>query len=70
MQLGRTTSCISPELLEPQGSEYEQRVRAEGVRHWMPEVAGQRAAIASSFRPADGRRPPRRARYDLREFIY
>jgi len=71
MQLGEDDIVYFSELLEPPGSEYERRVRAEGVRSLdAREVAGQRAAIASSFRPADERRPPRRARYDLREFIY
>jgi radical SAM superfamily enzyme YgiQ (UPF0313 family) len=36
-----------------------------------PERArAQRDAITRSFRPADATRPPRRAGYDIREFVY
>ena len=71
MQLREDDIVYLSEILEPPGSGYARRVRDEGVRGLdAGELAQQRAAIASSFRPADRRRPPRRASYDLREFIY
>jgi hypothetical protein len=48
--------------------------RAAGAVDLMPLSAErartQREAIAGAFRPADPARPPRIARYDIREFVY
>jgi hypothetical protein len=71
MQLRDDDIVYFSELVEPEGAGYADRAAADGVQPLDPAaLREQRAAIASGFRPADPRRPPRRATYDLREFIY
>ena len=71
MQLRDDDIVYLSEMLVPPGSGYARRARAEGLRALdAEELARQRKAIASSFRPAHRRHPPRRVSYDLREFIY
>jgi hypothetical protein len=71
MRLGLADIVYFSELVEPPTLLYAQRAAAEKLRPLDPaELAGQREAITALMVPADSARPPRSARYDLREFVY
>jgi radical SAM superfamily enzyme YgiQ (UPF0313 family) len=71
MRLGPEDILYFSELVEHPTQEYSRRAAEDGmVPLDAARRADQRAAIAGGFAPADPVRPPRRAVYDIREFIY
>jgi radical SAM family protein len=71
MRLGPGDILYFSELVEHPTLEYTRRAAEDGVTPLTAaRRAEQRAAIAAGFRPADPLQPPRRATYDIREFIY
>ena len=71
MRLGPADIVYFSELVKHPTLLYAQRAAAEKLRPLdAAELAGQREAIAALTVPAHPARPPRSARYDLREFVY
>jgi len=71
MRLGPEDIVFFSELVEFPTSVYARRVAQD--RLWpldAQERVAQRAAIEASMQPANAGRPPRTARYDVREFVY
>jgi radical SAM superfamily enzyme YgiQ (UPF0313 family) len=71
MALGPDDIVYYSELVEHPSLEYARRVAAEGIQPLRrARLREQRLAIEQAFEPAVPARPPRRAIYDLREFVY
>jgi radical SAM superfamily enzyme YgiQ (UPF0313 family) len=71
MRLGPEDIVFFSELVEYPTSAYARRAAEAGL--WpldLDECVAQREAILASLHPADPGRPPRSARYDVREFVY
>ena len=71
MRLGPEDILYFSELVESPTLEYTRRAAEDGVAPLTAaRRAEQRAAMAAGFQPADPLQPPRRATYDIREFVY
>jgi radical SAM superfamily enzyme YgiQ (UPF0313 family) len=71
MRLGPDDIVFFSELVEYPTSVYARRAAQDGL--WPLDAqqrVAQREAIVASMRPAEPGRPPRSARYDVREFVY